>query len=207
MSSWFYLTYFPAPHEKLTLEKAIELIPVHGIEIRGDVLEAEEIDDLGHWDFLKGGLPLGSSPVDEINKRLLEKKQFQIECTNEDILFYCGFLLQINNPHFIICGSRRFFNDLSQDSYYHYWDMMVRIAVEANAGYVLYSVDTEDVEDRFLEVDHKRIIDLESDEKYGHRIGSVWVNSYKPNATIPIGLDPSLVDELGYGFHKFDIIE
>ena len=207
MSSWFYLNYFPAPHEKLTPENAIELIPEHGLNIREDVLEAEEIDELDHWEFLIDRLPLGPSPVDEINKRLLEKKQFQIECTNEEILFYCGFLLQINNPHFIICSSRKFFNGISQERFDFYWDMMVLIAAKANAGYVLYSVDTEDVEDRFIEVDNKRILDLESKEKYGHGIGSVWINSKILNATVPIGLDPISIDELGHGFREYKIVD
>jgi len=207
MSSWFYLTFFPAPHDKLTPEKTIELIPEHGINISEEVLETGEIDELGHWEFLKNGLPLGSSPVNEIQKRLLNQEQFQIECANQEILFYCGFLLFINNPYFTICGSRRFFNDLSQERFDYYWNMMVQIAAKANAGYVLYSVDTEDIEDRFLEVDDKRILDLESDEKYGHGIGTVWVNSNKSNGTVPNGLDPSSFDELGYGFREYKIVE
>ena len=211
MSSWFYLNYFPAPHEKLTPEKAIELIPDHEIIIREEVLEAEEIDELGHWEFLKDGLPLGSSPVNEIQKRLLNQEQFNIECASHDILFYCGFLLETKNPCFLICGSRRSFNDLSQERFDYYWNMMVQIAAKANAGYVLYSVDTEDVEDRFIEIDNKRVLDLdlklESEKKYGHGIGSVWVNSNKSNATVPIGLDPTSIDELGHGFREYKIVD
>lgn len=209
MSSWFYLIYFPAPHEKLTPEKVIALIPEHGIEISEDVLEAEEIDEYGHWEFLKGGPSLGVSPVNEIQKRLLEKNQFQIECTNQEILFYCGFLLHINNPYFNICGSRRIYSDLSQERFNYYWNMMIQIAARANAGYVLVSFDTEDVEDRFIEIDNKRVLDLdlksESEKKYGHGIVSVCVNSNKSEATLPIGLNPDSFNELEYGFREYKI--
>ena len=84
--------------------------------------------------------------------------------------------------------------------------MMVRFAIKANAGYVLVSIESfEDVEDRFIEIDNRRVLDLEITNEYGHGIKSIWVNSNKTNTTVPIGLKSSNIAELGDGLLEYSV--
>lgn len=209
MASWHYAFFFPSSVNALESEQLVDVLEEHSFELDQTARKLISIDDDGHFGEFGEEVPLGQSAFDELRRLLRDNVPLFIECrhapaaANVVITLAVSFETQAANPH-IYCGwPRNLFARLPDEITQDYWTIIREFAKACRAAYVVLVDDArDDFEDRFLEIDERRVLDTEVLHSYGHGIQAVWVD---PSAlgTRPEGVQEKLSREFSDGFLEY----
>lgn len=178
MASWKYLFLFPGPGDRLVPSKAVTNTITLGTEFESKARMAVQIDDAGHLLDIGDEVMFSSPNSLDISHRLDEGDSFSIQARIADLPMSVQFFIGSPNPHICIGWSRRLFKEILIETKEVIWKTLCRFALDCNASYAIVVDDAPDLfEDRFLEIDGKRILDMESHHEYGHRVREVWTRS------------------------------
>jgi hypothetical protein len=204
MTSWHYAFMFAGPGGRLCPDRAIEEFFQSGFEFDDIVRPATIIDDEGHLEYM-GELHLSGNKQMELQTRLKEAEQFQVECRNRDVFFSISFGTRYSNPYIMIGWSRKVFGTIAEADQRRYLRLLRQFAKLCQAVYVVIVDDPPDYfEDRFIEIDGQRFLDdrMPSGKKY--EIHGIWVDE-SSGGFRPEGVPDSTGIDIGDGFTKYEV--
>lgn len=203
MSSWHYAFLFPGSDQELAPANAIHAFVDDGLEFEKRIRLAVIIDEVGHLDYGQK-VELGEDNIHEIQRRLSEGDQFLIECRNRELFFSCVFATHYANPFIAFGWSSRLFVDLSISRKEKYFKLLRRFAKLSNAGYVLLVNDPPDFfEDRFIDIDGQRYLEVETPSGNRYDIYCLWVD--EKMTRIPEGVNEILFRRVVDGFLEYSM--
>jgi len=212
MAAWHYAFFFPAAEHQLDAAAAVASLVKEGYEVSSLARCMVPTDDEGHLGEYGAEVELGEPPAEDLLDRLQNGEQLFSEISKHDAssnivtTFACSVSTSAANPHLSFGWHKRLFEQLSPDVQNTYWMAIRNAAKVAGAAYVVLAVEASDnFEDRFLEVDGKRILDTECNHQYGHGIWAVWVNR-SLGGDYPDGVADAVAINLGDGFVEYSVV-
>lgn len=176
MASWHYAFLFPDSQQSLAPAGAVRIFSEFGCEFDQTIRPAVVIDDDGHLE-IGDEAALTREPVTDLLNLLSKDEQFTVECRNQDLFFSLSFATRYSNPYILIAWSRKIFQRLERTSRHNYWQLLRKIANACNAKYVVIVDDPPDFfEDKFLEIDGRRVLDSRTSSGKRYDIRAVWAS-------------------------------
>ena len=204
MASWKYVYFFPSADRHLQPAKALDRLSCRGLEFDETLRMAKVIDDAGHLEHVDEEFGLRHPVIKDLQERLGQGQQFLVECRNNEISIACCFATRSFNPHFFLGWSRSLFTRLDDSIQHEYWEMIRDFAKASSAAYVVLVDDAGEFEDRFIDIDGRRVLDATVAHKYGHGIQSVWVDTSR-QAELPEGIHRKPIGDIGDGFEEYSV--
>lgn len=203
MSSWEYVFLFPQLPNQLRPAKAVPRLAEFGAEFDGSIRMCIPIDDKGHLLDVGNKIDL-NIPFDKDIVRFLEDgKSFSVQLRSEYQFFSVGFIMETQNPHISIGWPSRLFEEAPTTAKTEFWNAIRLFAKDCGADYVLIIDDAPDqFEDRFVDINGKRIIDLQVNHRFGLALKEIWLQS-KGFSTLPEGALYGEPEYIGDGFNRY----
>lgn len=204
MASWHYAFLFPDSQQRLAPAGAVQVFSEFGCEFDHAIRPAIVIDDDGH---LENGdeTALDQEPAADLRNRLNKNEQFTVECRNRDLFFSLSFATRYSNPYILIAWSRKIFERLERTSRDDYWQLLRNVANTCNAKYVVIVDDPPDFfEDKFIEIDGRRMLDPLASSGKPYDIRGVWA-SVDLEEQPPEGVQALESTDLGDGFIEYPV--
>lgn len=181
MANWTCVTLFGSGSRRLDVASAVR------------VLEAEEFVIDGHVHCWKDSRSAdaratrnpkaGTTVAERLSSLAANAISFELEFTQDGILGSLGYD-HGDDPSLSIGAHGRMLARLDDYRQQTYWGAVKRAAQAAGAAYGLVTVDVADgMEERFVEIDGVRLIDVE-DECWRDFLIEVWV--FPQNGGVPI---------------------
>lgn len=209
MASWNYAFFFPPSNLELNAEMAVTALAQDGFEILNPVRRLVPIDDKGHLGEFGECVQLRPPYLQDLRDRLSKGEQIFAELSKHDgasnivTTFACSFAIRTANPHFSIGWHKQLFSRLPEDVQRMYWMLIRDVAKSGNAAYVLHVEEASDTfEDRFVEIDGKRMIDAHNQSNHG--IWAVWIDR-SLGAECPNGIVYDTASNLGDDFFQYTV--
>ncbi len=202
MSSWHYSYLFPETAKQLSPERAIQVLQQQGLVFDNEIIPLSIHDD-GHVD--ESGLPMkiDKSVKQNLIQRLTLCEQLQVICRNKELYFSCSFCTQVNNPYICFCWSKKLFSYFDAKKRDEYLKMIRKAAKVTCACYIIFVVDPPDYfEDRFLDIDGIRYIDIFKPDGTTYEIEQIWVDN---DVKLPFGVELNSLGPIGDGFFAYSI--
>lgn len=200
MSSWQYAFLFPNSRCKLRPGNAFHQLADLGLEFDDKIRLCVSIDDEGHLLDVGEEIELARPGQIGLIRYLEQGASFSIQARNANIVLSCQLLAGSKNPHLSLGWSRRLFETLPAQSKDAFWTGIRAFARDCDAAYVLIVDDAPDFfEDRFPEIDGKRVLDLKVDHRYGSGLRQVWLKTSVIH-TPPGGARYEKSEDIGDGF-------
>ena len=205
MSSWQYAFLFPKFPNQLRPANAARHLTAFA-EFDGSLRMCVPVDDEGHLLDVGEEIALGEPFELELIRYLEAGKSFSTQLRRTDIVLSVEFLLESPNPHMSIGWSHRLFDELPAPVQNNLWSAIRSFAKDCNAGYVVIVDDAPDhFEDRFLDIDGKRIFDLHVDHRYGLGVREIWLQTCIMSI-LPEGATYGESEQIGEGFERHFIV-
>lgn len=188
--------FFPGHREILTPALAVDELMCRGLKLGPKIRLMERVDPEGHLLDTGSEVVLTAPLWDDLKGRLLAQESFSAVIGNSEMTFDCFFAPISFNPHIDINWPRRWFNELPMEAAKAYYSMLGRFARRCGAAYAVFVSDPTDFEDRFLEIDGRRVLDT-SVTPYSiagisytvDRVYEIWVADGQPPV---VGLDAAI---------------
>ena len=211
MSTWHYAFLFPASEEQLDPAGVVASLAKSGYELNSTGRVLVPVDDKGHLGEYGDEVTFKEPFTEDLQTRLQFGEQLFAEFSKFDsdtdivTTFACSFAVKTVNPHISVGWHKRLFSQLPTEIQHDRWMAIRDAAKSSNSAYVVLAVEASDsFEDRFLEVDGKRILDTESHHQYGHGIWAVWVD-HTHDSECPVGVIDKVAADIGSGFVQYDV--
>ena len=206
MSSWQYAFLFPQSPNPLCPRNATRHLTDFGAEFDGSIRINAPIDDEGHLFNVGEEIDLREPFERELKNHLENGKSFSIQLRSTDIVLSVEFILESRNPRISIGWSRHLFDKLLHTIQSDFWKAIRSFAKECNAAYVVIVDDAPDhFEDRFLEIEGRRMIDLDVNHGYGLGLREVWLQ-LSAMVTLPEGASYVGSEDIGEGFQRHFVV-
>jgi hypothetical protein len=204
MGSTYYAYMFPGVGQFLQPFDAVRTLANNDFVFDGSIYQATAIDAHGHVEY-GDEIELTKMPIGEIEQRLRNVEQFQVQCRNSDIFFAVSFGTRSFNPHVLTIWSRKIFARLPQKLQERYWRLIREVAHACNATYLITIIDPPDYfEDKFLEVDGRRILDRRLSSGNEYEFHSLWIRIDSTDAS-PDGVSEATTGNVGEGFEEHSL--
>lgn len=205
MSSWQYAFLFPPKRNKLRPELGIDALITLGFIFDDKIRLCLPIDDNDHWLDIGEQIPITS--LTDLRHYFEQPKSISIQARSPDITVACHFLLESQNPNISFGWPRGLFAEMSSLSQRLFWDAIRGFSRGCGAAYVIIIDDAPDeFEDRFVQVDDERMLDMHVNHDYGLGVREIWLQS-SFNVALPEG--PAYEEKplmIGDGFKCFKVI-
>lgn len=188
MASWQYLFLFPPVQSKLRPAHAVDNFTRLGLEFDSTIRLCIQIDDDGHFLDVGDKVALTTPHQLALAHFLEQGKSLSIQARNSEIAVSCQFVIESPNPHISLGWSRHLLEQTTFASQGAFWKTMRAFARDCGAAYAIVVDDAPDYfEDRFIEIDQKRILDTHVEHRYGLGVRQLWLQT-SFDATLPEGL-------------------
>ncbi|WP_157605042.1 hypothetical protein [Schlesneria paludicola] len=203
MSSWQYAFLFPQLPSQLRPANAVKRLTEFGADFDGSIRMCVPVDDQGHVLDVGDEIALREPFERDLIRHLEIGKSFSIQLRHPDLVISAEFLLDAPNPHISLGWSRRLFKESPLMIQRDFWRVLRSFAKDCNAGYVVIVDDAPDhFEDRFIDIDGKRMFDLRLNHRYELGLREVWLQS-SVTSTLPEGATYGDSEQLGDGFERY----
>jgi hypothetical protein len=214
MGAWYYAYLFPGHERPLDAAAFVSSLVHNGFEVGNRAIELIPIDQEGHLGEFGDEIQLREPVADDLQARLRSGEQLFVEIQRVDrasdgvdtvTTFACGFELHTRNPHISFGWHRRLFLGLPRRTQQRYWQSIRDAARAANAVYIILMVEgVSNLEDRFIEIDGRRVLDTHCDHQWGHGIWAVWVDTSQ-GGECPVGVSDVVTADFGDGFVQYSV--
>ena len=206
MSSWQYAFLFPQSPMQLHPANGVQHLTEFGAEFDESITLCVPIDKDGHWLDVGEEVALKAPFESDLVRYLEMGMSFSIQLRSAHIVISVHFLLESPNPHIAIGWSRRFLREAPATMQSQFWRAIRAFAKDCNAAYVIIVDDAEDLfEDRFVDVDGKRVLDVEVKHRYGLSLREMWIQK-SLGSTLPDGPEYGDCEDIGEGFECHAIL-
>lgn len=207
MSSWSYVFLFPQSQSSLVPGLAVNCFTRGGFDLDDTIRLALPVDAEGHLLDVGSEVRLEKPFNDSVARHLDAAQSFSLQARNRDIALSVQLFLKCPNPHISVGWSRNLFDRMGVQSRAHLWATLRVFAKECQAAYVLVVDDAPDhFEDRFVENDGERVLDLTTTHPYGHRVREIWIRP-STSARLPLGVPYGQSADIGDGYIRYEIAQ
>jgi hypothetical protein len=206
MSSWQYAFLFPQTPNQLRPANAARNLTAFA-QLDGSIRLCVSVDDEGHLLDVGEEVALSEPFERELTRYLEAGKSFSTQLRSNDIVLSVEFLLESPNPHISIGWPHRLFDELRPPIQVMLWNAIRSFAKDCDAAYVVIVDDAPDhFEDRFLDIDGKRVFDLHVTHRYGLKVREIWLQR-SIMSVLPGGATYGESEQVGEGFERHLIVE
>ena len=215
MAAWHYAFLFPGRKLRFDSANAVASLASNGFEVSNTARRLVPFDETGHYGEFGEEISLEEPFTNDLQQRLRDGEQLFVEITRNDIAhndtdtiamtIACSFALKTSNPNISFGWHERLFSRLPPETQHFYWQAIRDAARAANAAYVvLVDEAADDFEDRFIDIDGRRILDTQPSHQWGHGIRAVWVDS-STGTECPVGVAASDTADIGNGYVQYSV--
>jgi hypothetical protein len=177
MASWQYAFLFPASGRELQPAEGLGRITRLGFTFDETARLCEQIDAEGHLLDVGEEMHLEAPIEADLSRLLLSGTPLSAQARNDQLALSCQFFTPGRNPHICLGWSARLFADLGDDNATSFWAGLCAFAHDCAAGCVIVIEDAPDFfEDRFIEIEGIRFLEMEVEHTYGLGVREVWIN-------------------------------
>lgn len=205
MGSMYYAYMFPSAGQQLCPANLIRILADQGFAFDSSAYVGAAVDAIGHIAF-GDEVKLGDRPDDELASRIIKGEQCQVQCSDADLFLIVSFVQQSWNPHLVIGWPRRLFSALPQERQQAHWRLLRGVAAASKASFLIVVIDPPGYfEDRFIELDGRRILDRERADGLEVEIQEIWIRADVVDA-IPEGVHGPPKGDIEEGFQEYPLL-
>ena len=206
MSRWQYALMFPQTPGTLRPAQAVRDLCWTGAEVDGVIRTCIDIDGQGHLLDVGEEISLNRPFDRDLSNRLERGDSFSVAIRTQELLVSVEFRLGKRNPHISFGWSLNLYESASLCAKELLWGGLLGFADDSEVAYVVL-VDDAPVhfEDRFIDIDGRRHVDLAGADREGFVIREVWVHSNR-NAALPVGLSYSEAVDIGRQYIRHTVL-
>jgi hypothetical protein len=177
-----------------------------GAEVDGVIRSCIDIDGQGHLLDVGEEIALHRPYDHDLYRRLDRGDSFSIAIRSPDLSISVEFRLETPNPHVSFGWSVGLYEAASQKAKECLWEGLLGFAFDSDAAYVILVEDAPvHFEDRFVDIDGRRCVDLAGADREGFSLREVWVRSNR-NTELPAGLSYGEAVDIGLHYIRHTVV-
>lgn len=206
MSRWQYALMFPQVPGTLRPAKAVRHLCRTGGILDGVIRTCVDIDGRGHLLDTGEQISLEDPFECDLYRRLERGDSFSLAIRNQEIVISVEFRLGAQNPHVSFGWSINLYEAARQSTQEWLVEGLLGFAADSEVAYVVLVEDAPvHFEDRFVDIDGRRCVDLTGADREGFSIREVWVHSSHSDL-LPAGLNYGDAVDIGHHYIGHTVI-